>query len=157
MGNVMKHLWLGLLLIFIGSAGLLVSNWGQRSAAKADLPRIAFLHFSNRPAIMDCLQGVYDGLERGGYTEGKHYRGKAFDAQGDMTTANQTASAIVGGDFGMAVTLTTPSLQTLASANQQGQLIHVFGCVTDPFGAGVGADRDDPTKSGSASARPGHA
>jgi len=38
MGNVMKHLWLGLLLIFIASAGLLVSNWGQRSAAKADLP-----------------------------------------------------------------------------------------------------------------------
>src|SRR4029078_13290912 len=36
------------------------------------------------------------------------------------------------------------SLQAVAGANRAGRTQHVFGLVTDPFGAGVGISREDP-------------
>jgi ABC-type uncharacterized transport system substrate-binding protein len=35
-------------------------------------------------------------------------------------------------------------MQAVANANKDGKTIHVFGLVADPFGSGVGLNRDDP-------------
>ena len=93
---------------------------------------------------MACLDGVYEGLWRQGSEAGDDFEGRQFDAQADVPTANTIARGIVDGGFDMVVTLTTPALQAMATANQQGQVTHVFGCVTDPLGAGVGMSPDDP-------------
>ncbi len=146
MRKVIGNLWLGLALILGASAGLLLSDLGHRTTAGAahDVPHIAFFYFANRPVVIDCLNGVYEGLANEGFAKDKDYTAQVFDAQADMATANTIAKAIVGGDFDMVITLTTPALQAMAGANQQAHLTHIFGCVTDPAGSGVGINPDDP-------------
>ena len=144
MRNTIGNLWLGLALILAASAGLLLSDLGHRATATHDVPRIAFFYFVDRPATVDCLNGAYEGLEREGFVKGKDYQAQVFDAQADMPTANTIAKAIVDGGFDMVITLTTPALQAMAGANQQGRVMHVFGCVTDPAGSGVGISPNDP-------------
>ena len=42
------------------------------------------------------------------------------------------------------ITVSTPCLQAMASANRAGKVTHVFGLVTDPFISGVGLNRERP-------------
>lgn len=146
MRKLIGNLWLGPALILTASAGLLLSDLSHRTTATttSDVPRIAFFYFANRPVVIDCLDGVYEGLANEGLIKDKDYTAHVFDAQTDMTTANTIAKAISGGEFDMVITLTTPALQTMAGANQQSRLTHVFGCVTDPAGSGVGINPNDP-------------
>ena len=146
MRNLIGNLWLGLALILAASAGLLLSDLSHRTTTGAthDVPHIAFFYFANRPVVIDCLNGVYEGLANEGFAKDKDYTAQVFDAQADMATANTIAKAIVGGDFDMVITLTTPALQAMAGANQQAHLTHIFGCVTDPAGSGVGINPKDP-------------
>jgi putative ABC transport system substrate-binding protein len=67
-----------------------------------------------------------------------------FNAQNDFATANAIGRAISDGGCDLAITVTTPCLHALASANRAGKVRHVFGLVTDPFIAGVGLNRDKP-------------
>jgi ABC-type uncharacterized transport system substrate-binding protein len=54
---------------------------------------------------------------------------------------------VTGGDYDLIVSISTVSLQTIANANKTGRRTpHVFGLVTDPFGAGVGIDANDHLK-----------
>ncbi len=66
---------------------------------------------------------------------------RKFNAENDLPTAHAIAKEITGGGFDMAISVSTPCLQIMASANQAGKVMHVFGAVTDPFGAGVGINR----------------
>jgi putative ABC transport system substrate-binding protein len=52
------------------------------------------------------------------------------------------AQEIASGDYDLAMTLTTPSLQAVANANKAGKKRHVFGMVTDPTAAGVGIGKE---------------
>src|SRR5262249_17842249 len=67
-----------------------------------------------------------------------------YNAHGDMATANAIAREITDGRFDLVMTSSTPSMQAVANANRAGRTMHVFGLVADPFGSGVGLDRDNP-------------
>ena len=69
---------------------------------------------------------------------------RRFNAQNDMPTMNAIAREIADGKYKLIMTSSTPCLQAVANANKNGKSIHVFGAVTDPFGAGVGISRKDP-------------
>ena len=59
-----------------------------------------------------------------GHDRGEHFRENAAIARG-----------IADGKYDLIMTSTTPCLQAVANANKSGKSIHVFGAVTDPFGA----------------------
>ena len=94
----------------------------------------------------DGARGVLAGLAEAGYQDGQTIRVRRFNAEGDAATSNTIARAIVGGDYELIITLSTPSLQAVAAANRDAQRPHVFGMVSDPVAAGVGIARDDPRK-----------
>jgi prevent-host-death family protein len=54
------------------------------------------------------------------------------------------AKALTGGEYDLVLTASTISMQAVANANRDGRVVHVFGLVTDPFGAGVGISRENP-------------
>ena len=107
-------------------------------------PRVAIFQFISHPVVGLCVEGVVDGLRSEGFVDDKTVRLRRYNSEGDFPTANSIARGIVDGDYDLVVTLTTPALQTMASANRDGHLIHVFGAVTDPFSAGVGIQAEDP-------------
>lgn len=140
----LRRLSLGLLLAVLASATLLVSDWSQRSPRPNRLPRLALFQMASRPVLDDVSRGVLEGLATAGLREGAGLEIRRFNAEGDLPTANAIAREIVGGGFDLAVSVSTPALQTLANANRDGRLLHVFCAVTDPFAAKVGLKPGDP-------------
>jgi ABC-type uncharacterized transport system substrate-binding protein len=135
---VVKRLALGVALIALAASVLLVSDWKRRRPRVRPLPNVALFQFASRPLMDDCAGGVVAGLTRNGLVPGRTVQVQRFNAENDLPTANTIARTILAGRFDLVVTVGTPCLQVMAGANSAGKLTHVFGAVTDPFGAGVG-------------------
>ncbi len=135
---------LGCSLIMIASAVLLFSDLSQRKAAGTKIPRVANFQCASAAVLDDGVQGIRDALNQAGYVNGKNIELRMFNAENDMPTANAIAKQITDGSFDLVFTVSTVCLQVVANANKAGKTVHVFGLVTDPYGAGVGIKRDDP-------------
>lgn len=144
MWAAVKRLALGVGLIAAAAAVLLFSDWGRRRPRAAPVPSIALFQIASRPVMDECAAGVLAGLEKNGFVAGRTVTVQRFNAENDLPTANSVARTILAGSFDAVVTLSTPCLQVMANANAAGKLSHIFGAVTDPFGAGVGINPADP-------------
>jgi ABC-type uncharacterized transport system substrate-binding protein len=142
--KALKKLTLGISLIIAASSVLLFSDLNQREHNSGDAPRVAILNYATRPVLEDGQKGILASLKEHGFIDGENIEIKIFNAENDLPTANTMASAIVGGNFDMVISISTPCLQAMASANKNGTVKHIFGLVTDPFGAGVGISRTNP-------------
>ncbi len=151
--RVLKHLLPGLLLILLTGGLLLTLDYFRRreESGRANAPvkvkKLALFQYASRPVLEEGAAGVIEGLREKGWVEGRNLEIVRFNAESDLPTANSMARAIVEGGFDCAVSLSTPCLQVLASANAGGKVVHVFGVVTDPFNSGVaGLNRERPDK-----------
>lgn len=140
--KIIKDLWLSVLLIVVASAILLLSDLEQRKpddrAIAKQFPRIAIMQISNTPLLDTHVAGIVEGLRVAGLLDETGSNLMKYNALGDLSLANTIAREIVSGPAEIVITSSTLALQTFAKANQQRQKTHVFGAVTDPYGAGVG-------------------
>lgn len=141
---VLKRLSLGMTLIALAAGVLLASDWGHRTSSPSQLPRIALLQHASQAVLDEGVQGILDGLAEMGFRDGDTVAIRRFNAENDLPAANAIAKEMVSGQYDLLLTASTLSLQTVAKANQTAKIPHVFGIVTDPFGAGVGISRKDP-------------
>ncbi len=144
-----RHLLPGIFLILLASAALLLGDLGSRRSARMLMGmeperifRIALVQQGSIPALDQGAEGVLLQLAERGYADGARATIRRFNAQGDQATATAIAKQVTSGGYDLIVTMSTPSLQTVAAANKNGTA-HVFGLVTDPFSAGVGIDPSD--------------
>ncbi|MDK2848159.1 MAG: hypothetical protein PWP34_1512 [Desulfuromonadales bacterium] len=138
--KICKHLSLGLTLITVASAVLLFSDLDHRvgSVSQRRMPRIALMQFNATMLLDDTVRGMREGLRNAGFAEGRNVEIEHFNATGDYATANAMAQDIVSGNYDLILTASTPALQIMAKVNRNKKIPHVFGAVTDPYGAGVG-------------------
>jgi ABC-type uncharacterized transport system substrate-binding protein len=141
---VFKRLSFGFALIALTSSVLLISDWHRRQFGTRRIPHVAILQQASQPIIDEGVQGMLDGLAESGFTDGQSLTIRRYNAEGDIATANAIAKEITSGQFDLVLTATTLSLQAVANANKAGKTPHVFGLVSDPFGAGVGIHRGNP-------------
>jgi ABC-type uncharacterized transport system substrate-binding protein len=120
---------------------LLISDWRQRSIVGAKIPRVAIVQHSAAAALDEGVLGVLDALTANGLIDGQSIRITRFNADADFAVANAIAEQVVAAGFDMVVTISTPSLQTVAKANSSERVIQVFGLVLDPYQVGVGIGR----------------
>lgn len=128
-------------MIVGASTILLVSDWSrreQRSNSPERVRRVAIFQFASNSILDENVAGMIDALAKGSFVDGRTISIQRFNAEGDFVTANTIAKALVSGHFDLILTSSTPALQTMASANKDGTVTHVFAGVTDPYGAGVG-------------------
>jgi ABC-type uncharacterized transport system substrate-binding protein len=97
---------------------------------------------SSQPIIDEAVKGIFDGLNKAGYSVETNLKLNRFNAEGDLATLNAMASELTSGNYDLVITLTTTALQAVANANRQQKVPHVFGCVTDPVIAGVGIGKE---------------
>jgi putative ABC transport system substrate-binding protein len=142
MFEVVKRLWLGVVLIAATSAFLLLSDTARVSA----IPRVAVLQFSSMEALDDGARGLLDYLREHGY-DGTHRAViERFNAENDVATGMAIAREITSGKYQYVITISTNCLQAVANANREGKAKHLFGVVADPVAAKVGIDPRDPSK-----------
>lgn len=114
--------------------------------AEDDPQKVAVVNYISVPVLEDGEAGLMAGLAEAGLASGRKVEFKHYNAEGDRSTAILIAKEVVGGDFDAILTLSTPVLQAVANANLNSKRTHVFSLSTDPWGAGVGIDREDPSK-----------
>ena len=145
-----KRLALGVILIALAAGVLLYTDRGarNRSAATAGgggAPRIrhvALVQHGSIPALEDGGNGVIESLTARGYAGSGKIDLKRFNAEADLGTANTIAKEVTSGGYDLIISVSTPSLQTVANANKSGtHTPHVFGLVSDPYSTGVGIER----------------
>jgi ABC-type uncharacterized transport system substrate-binding protein len=146
----MKRLSLGLSLIAFAASVLLYTdldsrNSSRRQAGTSNVPdkmlRVALVQHASIPALEDGATGIIETLAERGYQHGSHLQLKRYNAEADIGTANAIAKEVTSGGYDLIVSVSTISLQTIANANKFGaKTPHVFGLVSDPYGAGVGID-----------------
>jgi ABC-type uncharacterized transport system substrate-binding protein len=156
MAKSLLRLWLAVSLILAASAVLLLTDRerqrggagpaGTGPGSPGRVRSVALLQHVSQATMEEGVRGVLAGLAASGYQDGRTIRVHRYNAEGDAATSNTIARAIIGGDDELVITLSTPSLQTVAAANRDAKRPHVFGMVSDPVVAGVGISRDDPRK-----------
>ena len=144
MVQTIKSLSLGFLLIFLAALSLLVSDWSRRTGDRQHIPRVAILQHASTPVLDDAVHGMIDGLAKEGFIEGKTITYQRYNSEGDISVSNSIAKEIVAGNFDMALTSSTISMQTLANANRGQKMVQFFGAVADPAAAGIGIDMSKP-------------
>jgi len=145
MSESTKRIAFSLFLVFLAAALQLWSDRHNRHPGQAApqnqtggaIP-IAILQHSSNPMMDEIRSGVLDGLHGKGYDDGRNVTITTYNAEGDLPTGNLMAQKITGGDYRLAVSISTVMLQALANANRGKHVAHVFGAVTSPVAAGVG-------------------
>jgi len=150
MWDLLKRLVLGLSLIAACSAVLLYSDRASRQGGAArrtgPIPVALVQHASIAP-LDDAVQGLLQVLGERGWLAPEKIRLQKFNSESDIAMANTIAGEVTSGPFELIITISTISLQTVANANRGLRPVrHVFGMVSDPCGAGVGIDRNDPLR-----------
>lgn len=136
---------LAALLIVAASSLLLYSEPAQRTAGYDTAPpRVALVQIASQQALDDGANGIVERLAERGFVDGRTMNLTRFNAQGDLPTANDIARRVTDGSFDLIITVSTAAAQTVANANRQARIRHVFGIMTDPFSAGLGINREDP-------------
>jgi ABC-type uncharacterized transport system substrate-binding protein len=141
--EVVRRLWLGVVLIAAASSILLMSDSSQRKSGHA-LPRVAVFQSASQSALDDGVHGILDALAERGFIDGKTISLQRFNAENDIGTANAIARQVTSGQFDLVITSSTVAMQTVANANKSKRIKHLFGIVSDPFDAGVGISRENP-------------
>ncbi len=146
--NHLKDLWLAVVLILGATAVLLFSDLQQRHAGTRTsanaYPNIAIMQITSTTLLDEHVAGVVDRLQSRGYYAPGGQNVRIFNAQGDYAMANTIAREIVNGPYELVITSSTLALQVFSKTNTSIQKFHVFGAVTDPYGAGVGISGREP-------------
>ncbi len=141
--KLLRDIWLGVLLILVASLLLLYSDLHRRNTNKSgvpgkSVPRLAVMQWSSTDLLDHTVQGMVEGLKQQGFEHGRTADIRFLNASGDGNTGNIMARDMAAGGYDLVLTASTLGLQAVAKANHQGKVMHLFGAVTDPYGAGVG-------------------
>jgi putative ABC transport system substrate-binding protein len=109
------------------------------------MPRLAVIKYNSNPNLDLGVRGLMDSLRDHGWVDGRTLKVRFFNPEGDVGTLNSTAQELVSGKYTHVITISTPCLQAVARANQDGKVKHIFGVVADPLSARVGINPTNPS------------
>ena len=130
------------LILLMSGLLLAMDNSGTRNVQGP--VRLAIVQPASLGAFDEALKGLNASLAKHGYTDGEKARIKYYNAQGDVPTSNDIARQVTNGSADLIISLGTLAMQSVASANRQANIRHVFGVVTNAASAGVGVSATDP-------------
>jgi ABC-type uncharacterized transport system substrate-binding protein len=118
-----------------------VAHVAQPPATPAKPWQLRIVAYNETTLSEECLQGLKDGLARGGLVEGHDFVLKTLNAQGDMSTLSSIMASVRADQPDLLMAITTPALQ--AALRQAGNVRIVFTGVADGVQAGAGKSETD--------------
>ena len=98
--------------------------------------KIALVQYNDSPLSELSRAGIEEGLTQSGWTAGKDYELKSYNAQGDITTLNLIFDAVLNERPRLVLVTSTPTLQVALKKIKE--IPVVFTVVADPVLAGAG-------------------
>ncbi|MEN8198045.1 MAG: ABC transporter substrate binding protein, partial [Pseudomonadota bacterium] len=114
---------------------------GKIAGKRAKTWNVQLLEYINVVDVEEAEQGIRAGLDEAGLIEGRDYRLRIQNAQGDMATLNMMVDAAVTDGADLIMTLSTPTLQ--AALVRADDIPIVFTFVADAVAAGAGRSNED--------------
>ncbi len=136
----MKKTWAIVIVIVVVLIGAYL--FINTSKNKSQVVRIGISQITSHPGLDSVKRGIYSGLARAGYVEGKNVVFDFQNAQGDMNINQSIAQKFANGDYDLIIPLSTPSTQAIANLIKERPI--VFGAVTDPVSAGLMKSKEKP-------------
>jgi putative tryptophan/tyrosine transport system substrate-binding protein len=112
------------------------------AATAQELKTVAVTAIVEHPALDAARDGIRDELAAAGYEVGHNLDFVYESAQGNPATAAQIARKFIGDQPDVIVPISTPSAQAVVGATDD--IPVVFTAVTDPLGARLVADLEQP-------------
>lgn len=112
-------------------------------ATKKDV-KIGILQLVSHPALDAIKKGIYEGLEKEGYKDGKNIHIEFKNAEGDQANLATMGQKLLSGNNQLVVGITTPAAQVLA--NKESKRPIILSGVTYPEKAGLVKSEKKPGK-----------
>lgn len=104
--------------------------------------KLRIVHYSDTEFAERCHEGLVDGIQQAGFSEGRDYQLRTYNAQGDMSTLSSIMNTIKADRVDLLMVISTPTLQAaLRQAGQETKI--VFTGVGDAVKAGAGNSETD--------------
>lgn len=129
-----------LLIAIIMTLALCLGCGGSQSVV--DEAKVGITYIVHHPLLEEAREGFMEVLKEEGYVEGENLEVDFQSAQGEILAANQIISDFLGRDVDLIYTISTPS--TKAAVEKTKTVPIVFAAVTDPVGAGIVSDMEEP-------------
>ena len=99
--------------------------------------KLSLVLYSETEFAERCREGLLDGIRKAGFTEGKDYTLRSFNAQGDMSTLSSIMTSVKSDRPDLLMVVSTPAFQAaLRQAGEETKI--VFTGVGDAVQAGGG-------------------
>lgn len=103
---------------------------------------VGLLQFVSHPALDQISDGVRAGLKESGLIEGENLEIIYQNGQADQSKLTTMSEQLITKGSDVLVGVATPAAQSLA--NQTKEIPVILGAVTDPVGAGLVSDMENP-------------
>jgi putative tryptophan/tyrosine transport system substrate-binding protein len=124
------------------AAAVLALAGVMHTAGAAEQVFVAVTAIVDHPALEACRDGIRGALKDAGYEDGKNLKFIYENAGGNLATAVQIADRFARDKPSVIVAISTPSARTVVAATID--IPVVFTAVTDPLGANLVRDMDQP-------------
>ncbi|MHC5373694.1 tryptophan ABC transporter substrate-binding protein [Enterococcus sp. LJL120] len=111
-------------------------------SSAVEMKTVGILQYVSHNALDQIHQGIIEGLAESGYVEGENLTIEFQNGQADQSRLNTMSQQLISEGSDVLVGIATPAAQALANATTEIPI--VLGAVTDPVGAGLVADLDEP-------------
>ena len=103
---------------------------------------VGLLQFVSHPALDEITRGVKEGLKERGLIEGENLTLLFQNGQADQSKLTTMSQQLINQESQVLIGIATPAVQALA--NETTEIPVILGAVTDPVGAGLIADMENP-------------
>jgi putative ABC transport system substrate-binding protein len=142
----------GLIVAVIVIFGFLLAAFGYQMGAQTgekddqvtqkEHKTVGILQFVSHEALDQITKGVKEGLKEAGYVEGDNLTIEFQNGQADQSKLATMSQQLLNKNADVLVGIATPAAQALANVTQDVPI--VLGAVTDPVGANLVEDMDNP-------------
>lgn len=129
-----------LIITFVFEAGQSTSK--SKDDTEEGHKTVGILQYVSHPALDEIRRGVEDGLEKAGYVQGKNLTIDYQNGQADQSKLETMSQQLVQSNPDALVGIATPAAQSLANTTKD--IPTVLGAVTDPVGANLVDDMQEP-------------
>lgn len=135
---------LATILVALG-LGIFFTSQNEKSTEQTEekkTVKVGVLQFVTHASLDEIYKGIKEGLKEGGYEEDVNLEIDFMNAEGDQSQVQTMSNQLVSNGNELLIGIATPAAQGLANATTE--LPIIMGAVTDPVGANLVADLENP-------------
>lgn len=129
-------------LVGIVLGGFFLTKQEKKPATSEEQVRIGVLQYVTHDSLDEIYKGIIAGLKEGGYDEADNLVVDFLNAEGDQSQVQVMSKQLVANGNELLIGIATPAAQGLANATTEIPII--MGAVTDPVGANLVANLEQP-------------